>query len=147
MAAGRAVEWLQQVCDALNDRDLEAVAGALSEACSYAANGAPHWNATGRAQVLQRFQSLLTAFPDQRADVINVVGDDAKAAAEIHIVETHTGPLATPLGTFPPTGLAIDEVVAYFVQVDAEGRGMSIRHYYDAAPLTLAVMSGTASAG
>jgi steroid delta-isomerase-like uncharacterized protein len=147
MAAGRAVEWVQHVCDALNDRDLGAVAEVLADDCSYAANGAPHWNATGSTQVLSRFQSLLTAFPDQRADVINVVGDDTSAAAEIHIVENHTGPLATPLGTFPPTGLAIDEVVAYFVQIDAQGKGISIRHYYDAAPLTLAVMSGTPSAG
>jgi hypothetical protein len=67
------------------------------------------------------------------------------AAAGIHIVENHIGPLATPLGTFPPTGLAIDEVVAYFVLIDPEGKGISIRHYYDAAPLTLAVMSGSAS--
>jgi hypothetical protein len=43
MAAGRAVEWSRQVCAALNNRDLAAVAGLLAEDCSYAANGAPHW--------------------------------------------------------------------------------------------------------
>ena len=114
----------------------------LADKCTYHANGAAHWNATGRDAVLARFGSLLTAFPDQRATVACVVDGGRTAAAEIHLVETNAGPLATPLGVFAPTGLVVDEVVAYFVGLDDQDHATSIRHYYDGAPLTLAIMSG-----
>ncbi len=130
------------MCDALNRRDLDAVSRMLADECTYRANGAAQWNATGRDAVLQRFRSLLTAFPDQRATMTCVVDGGRIAAAEIHLVETHAGPLTTPLGVFAPTGLAVDEVVAYFVELDSHDRAISIRHYYDGAPLTLAILSG-----
>jgi hypothetical protein len=126
----------------MNRRDLDVVDSMVADECTYRANGAAQWNAKGRDAVLARFRSLLTAFPDQHATVTCVVDSGRIAAAEIHLVETHAGPLTTPLGVFAPTGLVVDEVVAYFVELDGQDHATSIRHYYDGAPLTLAIMSG-----
>ncbi len=136
-----AGDWVGRVIDAVNRRDWETVEAALSDRCSYEANGSPAWNLSGRDQVLKRFQALLTAFPDQKADVKFLVAEDNKAAFELHIRETHTGSLETPFGTFAATGMQIDEIVGYFVELDAEGQATRIGHYYDAAPLTMAIMS------
>jgi steroid delta-isomerase-like uncharacterized protein len=137
----KAGDWVGRVIDAVNSRDWETVEAAISVDCSYQANGSPAWNLSGRDQVLGRFKALITAFPDQRADVTFLVAEDSKAAFELHIAETHTGSLETPFGTFAATGMQIDEVVGYFVELDPEGRATRIGHYYDAAPLTMAIMS------
>ncbi len=137
-----AAEWISTVCDAMNRRDFAALDSMVAEECTYRANGAAQWNATGRDAVLARFRSLLTAFPDQQATMTCVVDGGRIAAAEIHLVETHAGQLTTPLGVFAPTGLLVDEVVAYFVELDEHNHATSIRHYYDGAPLMLAIMSG-----
>ncbi len=136
-----AGEWVGRVIEAVNRRDWETVEAALSDGCSYEANGSPTWKLSGRDQVLKRFKALITAFPDQKADATFVVAEEGKAAFELHIAETHTGPLETPFGTFPATGTHIDETVGYFVELDSEGRATRIGHYYDAAPLTMAIMS------
>jgi steroid delta-isomerase-like uncharacterized protein len=138
-----AGDWVGRVIDAVNRRDWDTVEAALSDTCSYEANGSPAWRISGREQVLGRFKALLTAFPDQKADVTFLVAESSKAAFELHIIESHTGPLETPFGTFPPTGMEINEVVGYFVELDSEGLAARIGHYYDAAPLTLAIMSAS----
>jgi steroid delta-isomerase-like uncharacterized protein len=138
-----AGDWVGRVIDAVNRRDWDTVEAALSDTCSYEANGSPAWRISGREQVLGRFKALLTAFPDQKADVTFLVAEGSKAAFELHINETHTRPLETPFGTFPATGLEIDEVVGYFVELDPEGLAARIGHYYDAAPLTIAIMSAS----
>jgi steroid delta-isomerase-like uncharacterized protein len=140
---GNAGEWVGRVIDAVNRRDWNTVESSLSDACTYGANGSQAWKISGREQVLGRFKALLTAFPDQKADVTFLVADDNKAAFELHIVETQTGPLETPFGTFPATSTEIDEIVGYFVELDDEGRAARIGHYYDAAPLTMAIMTGS----
>jgi steroid delta-isomerase-like uncharacterized protein len=136
-----AGDWVGRVIEAVNRRDWDTVEAALSETCSYEANGSPAWKISGREQVLGRFKALLTAFPDQKADVTFLVAEESKAAFELHIAETHIGPLETPFGTFPATGMEIDEVVGYFVELDSDGLAARIGHYYDAAPLTMAIMS------
>jgi steroid delta-isomerase-like uncharacterized protein len=138
-----AGEWVGRVIDAVNRRDWDTVEAALSDTCSYVANGSPAWRISGREQVLGRFKALLTAFPDQKADVTFLVAESGKAAFELHIIETHTGPLETPFGTFPASGTEINEVVGYFVEFDAEGLAERIGHYYDAAPLTMAIMAAS----
>lgn len=137
-----ANEWVGRVIEAVNERDWDVVEAALSDSCTYEANGSPAWKLSGRDQVLGRFKALLAAFPDQKADVRFLVAEARKAAFELHITETHIGPLDTPFGSFPPTGMGVDEVVGYFVELDADGRAARIGHYYDAAPLTMAIMAG-----
>jgi steroid delta-isomerase-like uncharacterized protein len=136
-----AGEWVGRIVAAVNGRDWDTVEAALSDGCTYEANGSPAWMLSGRDQVLGRFKALITAFPDQTADVTFLVAENSKAAFELHIAEKHTGILETPFGTFPATGLEIDEIVGYFVELDSEGRATRIGHYYDAAPLTMAIMS------
>jgi predicted ester cyclase len=137
-----ASEWVERVICAVNERDWDVVEEALSYSCTYEANGSPAWNLSGRDHVLGRFKALLAAFPDQKAEVRFLVAESKKAAFELHITETHTGPLDTPFGSFPATGMGIDEVVGYFVELDADGRAAKIGHFYDAAPLTMAIMAG-----
>jgi len=138
-----AGDWVGRVIAAVNRRDWDTVEAALSDTYCYEANGSPAWRISGREQVLGRFKALLTAFPDQRADVTFLVAENSKVAFELHIAETHTRPLVTPFGTFPATGMKINEVVGYFVELDSEGLAVRIGHYYDAAPLTMAIMSAS----
>ena len=144
---GSAGEWVGRVIDAVNRRDWNTVEASLSDACTYEANGSQAWKLSGREQVLGRFKALLTAFPDQKADVTFLVAEGNRAAFELHIVETHTGPLETRFGTFPATSTEIDEIVGYFVELDSEGRAARIGHYSDAAPLTMAIMTGSQGGG
>jgi hypothetical protein len=95
----------------------------LSESCTYEANGLPAWKLSGREEVLGRFKALLAAFPDQKASIKFLVAEEDRAAYELHITETHTDALETPFGTFAATGMAIDEVVGYFVELDQHGSG------------------------
>ena len=112
----------------MNARDMDTIRQGLTEDCRYEANGSPLWPLVGREEVVGRFQALLTAFPNQVAEISSLVSDGDQAAAEIHIVETHTGHFSTPFGVIPPTGHEIDEIVAYVIAVDDAGQVTRIGH-------------------
>jgi steroid delta-isomerase-like uncharacterized protein len=79
-------------------------------------------------------QRWLTAFPDMKLEVVNVIGGEDAAAVEIKFTGTNTGPLASPLGELPATGKRVEEqgcVVFKFQR----GKVISERDYFDYATL------------
>lgn len=138
-----ASEWVQSFEAAMTARDFAGVRALLADDCRYQANGSAFWTLSNPDEIVQRFKAIADACPDQKGQVTFVVAEGRKAAFEVHVKETHTQPMETPMGTVPPTGLQIDEVVAIFVELNTDGLAVRMGHYYDAAPLTLAVMAKT----
>lgn len=56
----------------------------------------------------QAVQTLLTAFPDSKCEIISVIAGERNAAVEYRLRGTHTGPLVTAAGTLQPTGRKLE---------------------------------------
>ena len=73
------------------------------------------------------------AFPDIETRVTRTVLNGASYAAEWSMSGTHKGPLVMPDGHVPATGKRLRINVATIGRVDAEGRIVEERRYYDLA--------------
>ena len=132
-------ETLQRNITALNARDLDA----------YLANQRPDVELTlpggvqlrGRDAVADYMQAMWTAFPDGVIAFTSTLVADDGAAVEIEFTGTHTGPLASPQGTIPPTGRQVRLQSASILQVK-EGLIASEHVYLD--PAQMAVQLGLA---
>ncbi len=123
------------VYNAFNDHDLDRAGAMVSEdfeLVDFAAEGQVFRGPEGFRQWLQIF---LTAAPDAKVEVTNVV-----AAAEGWVFTehtgrgTHTGPLVGPSGTIPPTGRRVELPIGELVRVE-NGKITLIHAYYDGATL------------
>ncbi|MCX4095565.1 ester cyclase [Nocardia sp. alder85J] len=77
-------------------------------------------------------QAFITAFPDLKLARRNVWVSGDSAVAEVTFSGTHTGPLATPDGTVPPTGKAVTfPLIDIFTLRD--GKVVEHRGYWDNA--------------
>ena len=74
------------------------------------------------------------AFPDGECKVVNVIDQDDWAVVEYVNRGTHTGPLNSSLGTFPPTGRR-SEVRYCSVMRVANGMVVEGRDYYDSSTI------------
>lgn len=74
------------------------------------------------------------AFPDGECKVLNVIVQDDWAVVEFVNRGTHTGPLQSSLGTFPPSGRR-SEVRYCSVMRVADGMVVEGRDYYDATTI------------
>jgi predicted ester cyclase len=97
----------------------------------------------GRDEVRQYLEAQWTAFPDGHLTCVNQVAIRNKAASEIVLSATHSGPLATPNGPVPPTGQRIDLRFVAVHQVE-DGMASSERVYFD--QLDMLLQLGLASA-
>jgi steroid delta-isomerase-like uncharacterized protein len=88
----------------------------------------------GPEATVEGLKVFRTAFPDLKGEVVRIVTADRDACVEILWRGTHTGPLALPTGTIPPTGKPI---VLHASKVFAfEGERISYsRHYWDMVEL------------
>ncbi len=50
------------------------------------------------------FEMIRAAFPDLQVTVEDEIAEGDKVAIRVRLAGTHQGPLAGPMGTFPPTG-------------------------------------------
>jgi len=84
----------------------------------------------GRDEVKEHVQAQWAAFPDGRVTCVNQFFSGNQAATEILLAATHSGALATPSGSVPPTGNRIN---VRFVAVHeiADGMARSERVYFD----------------
>jgi steroid delta-isomerase-like uncharacterized protein len=88
----------------------------------------------GPAGLTQWFQGFVTAGPDARAQLLRTMGAGEWIASE-HVGRfTHTGPLVTPSGEFPPTGRSVEIRFAEVYQIK-DGKIALLRAYYDGATL------------
>jgi steroid delta-isomerase-like uncharacterized protein len=75
-------------------------------------------------------QGFAQAFPDSRLEVHALIEAGNRVVVEGAYTGTHTGPLATPQGTVPPTGRTLALPYCEVFEVSA-GRIASKHVYYD----------------
>lgn len=75
-------------------------------------------------------QGFAQAFPDSRLKVDTLIEAGNRVVVEGAYTGTHTGPLASPNGTVPPTGLTLTLPYCEVFEVSA-GRIASKHVYYD----------------
>ena len=113
---------VRDLFDAFNDHDLDRVAAMVSEdfeLVDFAAEGQVFRGPQGIFQWLQIF---LTALPDAKTELTNVVADGENWVFTEFIGQgTHTGELVGPAGTIPPTGRRIEFPVGELMRLD-EGK-------------------------
>ncbi len=85
----------------------------------------------GRAAIEKDTADFFRAFPDLRAELINIFEKGDRAAGEIKMTGTHTGPMATPMGEVPATGKRIELRGALVGRLNAENLIVEERRYYD----------------
>jgi steroid delta-isomerase-like uncharacterized protein len=85
----------------------------------------------GRAAIEKDAADFFRAFPDIHFEVINLFDKGDRAAGEVKMTGTNSGPLATPMGEVPATGKRIDLRGALVGRINAENLIVEERRYYD----------------
>jgi len=110
-----------------------------------AANFEEHWGGAGFAPTkegtLDFFRTLLTAFPDLRMDVDDLITAGDKAVARVTVTGAHQGEF---LGV-PPTGVRVDFQLIDIMRFDAAG--LVCEHWGVADMLSLMQQLGVVPAG
>jgi len=120
--------------DAFNRHDARAVAAYYTQDCVVYDPFYPE-PLRGRAAVEKDSADTFRAFPDVRVEVINIFEKGDRAAGEIMMTGTNSGPLATPMGEVPATGKRIDLRGALVGRINAENLIVEERRYYDTGTL------------
>jgi steroid delta-isomerase-like uncharacterized protein len=76
----------------------------------------------------------INAFPDYKLEVTNLLATEDKCAVEFTARATHTGPLVTPMGTFPPTNKRIELKFSESYEI-VNGKVTRTRSYWDTGSL------------
>jgi steroid delta-isomerase-like uncharacterized protein len=125
---------VRDLFDAFNSHDLDRAATMVTEdfeLVDFAAGGQTFRSPEGLSEWLQLF---LTALPDARTEIINVVAAEEWAFSE-HIGRgTHTGPLVGPSGELPPTGRKVELRIGEVYRIE-DGKIALIHAYYDGATM------------
>lgn len=133
MAAQMIEELVRTVYDAYNERDFARSAAQVADDVELV-NVATGQVFRGRDGFLAFLNGWATAFPDSRVEVMALKAVDVGAAVEFVGRGTHTGPLAGPAGTIPPTGRRV-EVCFHDAWEVKDGRITSGRTYFDLATM------------
>jgi steroid delta-isomerase-like uncharacterized protein len=116
--------------EAFNKHDTRAVAAHYAQDCVAYDPFYPQ-PLKGRAAIEKDAGDFFRAFPDLRFEVINLFEKGDRAAGEVKMTGTNSGPLATPMGEVPPTGKRIDLRGALVGRINAENLIVEERRYYD----------------
>ncbi len=126
---------VRNLYDAFNDHDLDRAAAMVSEdfeLVDFAADGQAFRGPEGFRQWHQIF---LTAAPDAKVEVTNVVASGEDWVFTEHTGRgTHTGPLVGPAGTIPPTGRRFELPIGALMRVE-DGKLTLLHAYYDGATM------------
>lgn len=136
IAVSPMVEVLQKYLDAFNRADWETYKATLTpDTVHFEPGGMECHGPDAAADGVKVFK---VAFPDLTGEVVRLVTGDREAAAEIVWKGTHTGPLATPTGTIPPTGKPITVHAMKVFAFEGDLIRYS-RHYWDMTELLGAI--------
>lgn len=75
-------------------------------------------------------QTLITAFPDSKFEIISVVAGERNAVVEYWARGTHAGPLVTAAGTLQPTNRKLEMRLCDVMEIQG-GKITSLRSYWD----------------
>lgn len=143
MILGGNERVIREIYESLAARDFEAASERMTRSV-LVLNVATGDVYSGRAGFLEFVRGWATALPDVRFSLVNIGGSGDKLVVEYEMVGTHTGPLLTPGGHVPPTGM---EVHLRFCDVLELSDGMvaHVRSYFDSATLLrqLGVLANT----
>lgn len=89
----------------------------------------------GRRVIEQTTAAMSTAFPDMQWTIVTLLVDGSRAACELHIEGTHTGPLASPGGDVPATGRTVSFDVLEILEFNADDEVVEHREYMDPGAL------------
>jgi predicted ester cyclase len=143
MSVGGAGELARAVYEALAARAFEEAAGYVHEQVNLL-NVATGDCYSGRAGFIEFNRGWAAAFPDLLLASFQYCGSDRRAVVEYEMVGTHTGPLLTPQGHVPATGMGVQVRICDVLEV-ADGKVTYIRSYFDTVTMLrqLGVMAGT----
>jgi C-1 hydroxylase len=106
-----------RLCDTLNKRDLDAIAGMLAD--DYYSHAIPDPGPVHGPEVGVRVaRTFLAAFPDYRVEVLDLVAEGDRAVIRFHETGTHLG---DDLG-IPASGRAMDMEGAYIWRFGNDGK-------------------------
>ena len=120
--------------DAFNRHDARGVAAHYAQDCVAYDPFYPE-PLKGRAAIEKDAADSFRAFPDLRVEVINIFEKGDRAAGEIRMTGTNSGPLITPMGEIPATGKRSDMRGALVGRINAENLIVEERRYYDTGTL------------
>jgi steroid delta-isomerase-like uncharacterized protein len=120
--------------DAFNRHDARAVAAYYAQDCVAYDPFYPE-PLRGRAAVEKDAADFFRAFPDLHVEVTSIFEKGDRAAGEIKMTGTNSGPLATPMGEVPATGKRMDLRSALVGRINAENLIVEERRYYDTGTL------------
>jgi steroid delta-isomerase-like uncharacterized protein len=132
IAADPMIEVLEKYLDAFNRADWDAYKATLTADSVHMEPGGMEFH--GPDASAEGVKLFKVAFPDLTGEVVRLIAGEQEAAAEIVWHGTHTGPLAMPTGTIPPTGRP---VTTHATKVFALEGGLIkySRHYWDLTEL------------
>jgi steroid delta-isomerase-like uncharacterized protein len=119
---------------AFNQHDARAVAAYYAQDCVAHDPFYPE-PLKGRAAIEKDAANFFRAFPDVAVEVISIFEKGDRAAGEIRLTGTNSGPLATPIGEVPATGKRMDVRGALAGRISAENLIVEDRRYYDIGTL------------
>jgi steroid delta-isomerase-like uncharacterized protein len=129
---------IRKLFDAFNEKDYHAIEGLAADNFELidVASGEKY---RGREGARKNAEGWLTAFPDVKIELLNVVSSGDWAVAEAVGRGTHSGPLKTPGGDVPPTGRQMELHFCSLIKVQ-NGKIVEGRDYYDG--MTVATQLG-----
>ena len=114
-------------------RDPERGAAVIAEDCRFE-DVARGEQLSGRDGYRRDYQRWREAFPDGEVKITNVIVQNTWAVVEFVNRGTHTGPLHSSLGVFPPSGRRMEARYCSVMRV-ADGLVVEGRDYYDSATI------------
>ena len=117
----KGLRWYLEYLNTIDNRDIEAYAGYLSDECTLQINNNPSVN--GKEQITKHLTSLCSSFNKNSHDLLNIYGIDLSFSSEI--VNHFT----------LPDGKEIAINAVGFLDRNVEGLLTSVRLYADFSPL------------
>jgi steroid delta-isomerase-like uncharacterized protein len=126
---------IRNLFDAFNSHDLDRATTMVTEDFELVDFAAGGQTFRGREGLRKWFQTFLTALPDAKTELINVVAAADEWVFSEHVGRgTHTGPLVGPSGELPPTGRAVELWIGEVYRIE-DGKITLMRAYYDGATM------------
>ena len=103
MTEQEMIRLARETIESFNDGDMERFKSTLATDVVYE-EVATQRRTQGADQLIEALMDWKRAFPDSKGIITKAVAGDSTATLELTWEGTHTGPLAGPGGTIPPSG-------------------------------------------
>jgi steroid delta-isomerase-like uncharacterized protein len=130
-ATGKIVDIPRALVDGFNSRDFSKTLSVLSDDVEWL--DIPSQSLyRGKEGYRQFDETWLKAFPDGKAEIINVITQGDRVVVEYVGRGTHMGPLTGPMGVLRPTGRRVQLPMCDVMQIQ-DGKVIRGHTYYNAA--------------